>query len=312
MLQLVTYNIGGAKHLRRDHYDPHTIVDDVLTTLTRMIDTTQPTILALQEVGWGVRDGARYNMAALLAAGLGADYRYALASEITRANQPHAALWQDRAPFAHLSDGGEGNAFVTNLPPAPWAWPTIEPEQHWALSTHIGRPTLYSTGTRDSQPRNALVASLRLGDLPLYVINTHLTTLKGENRHSNDDSRTMQASTLRCGEVGALTAITTQLIEAEYAADHSPIRPILLAGDFNARPNTPEMTLLAKRFTRLHPDTDPQECWSHVGHRVLIDHILLDDPSERLRPARCAVITDLPYSDLSDHRPVLATFEAAP
>jgi endonuclease/exonuclease/phosphatase (EEP) superfamily protein YafD len=114
---------------------------------------------------------------------------------------------------------------------------------------------------------------------------------------------------LRSAEVGGLSALAGELIEAEYAANHSPIRPIMLAGDFNARPNTPEMRLLKQRFRWVQPETEPFECWSHIGHRILIDHIFVDALDTRLMTQRCVVVTDLPYADLSDHRPVLAVFD---
>jgi endonuclease/exonuclease/phosphatase family metal-dependent hydrolase len=317
MLHILTYNLGGAKHLRAERFDYDALAADAATAITRALDPAMPTVIALQEVGWGEGPARRYDCAASIAAHLGPDYRAAFGAELTRADQPHAGLW-GRAQFAGLSAAAEGNAIVTNLSPAPWPWPTVdalpagdEPRYTpaWARNVPIGRPTLYSTASRDTQPRAALIASLRWGDLPLFFINTHLTTLRGEDRHQAEAARSGQASRLRAAEVGGLTALTQELLDAETAAGNLPARPILLAGDFNARPNTVEMRLLAGRYRWLNPEADPGECWSHITHRVLIDHIFIAAPDERLAAARCVVVTDLPYADLSDHRPVLAALE---
>lgn len=313
MLQVITYNLGGAKHLRADHFDYYAVAADAVTTIRRALDPAAPTIIALQEVGWGIGD-RWYDCALHIAQLLGEDYRYAFGAEISREQHPHADFW-GRPLFAGLKGAAEGNAIVTNLSPAPWPWPTVEshgPKVDWATNVSIGRPTLYSTATRDTQPRCALVASLQLDDLPLFFINTHLTTLRGESRLNTDDARAGQASALRSAEVGGLSALTGELIEAEYAANRSPIRPVLLAGDFNARPNTPEMRLLNSRFRWIQPETEPFECWSHIGHHILIDHIYVNALDTRLKTRRCVVVTDLPYNDLSDHRPVLAVFDVQP
>lgn len=304
-LQVVTYNLGGAKHLRGDRFAYDTLADDAARALAGLIDPAQPTVIALQEVGWGVGPARRYDAAARIAARLGAGYRHAFAAELTRRDHPHTGLW-GRPAFAGLTEAAEGNAIVTNLRPAPWPWPTLDPDQDWALSVSIGRPALYSTGNRDTQPRNALVVSLRLrDDLPLFVVNTHLTTLKGENRHDISEARAAHASRLRCAEAEALLRITEELAAAQDAAGAHPRRPLLLLGDFNARPDSLEMALLGRRFRLLQPDNPPDTRWSHLGHRILIDHLLIDDGGGRLIPTACAVVTDLP-ADLSDHRPVLA------
>lgn len=307
MLQVITYNLGGAKHLRAERFDYEAVAADAVTTISRALDPAAPTIIALQEVGWGVGDSRRYDCAGRIAELLGEGYHHAFGAEITRENHPHTAFW-GRPLFEGIRAGAEGNAIVTNLSPAPWPWPTVE-NASWAITTHIGRPTLYSTATRDTQPRSALVASLQHGDMPLFFINTHLTTLRGESRLNTEDARAGQASALRSAEIGGLSALAGELIEAEYAANRSPIRPILLAGDFNARPNTPEMRLLNSRFRWIQPETEPFDAWSHIGHRILIDHIYVDALDTRFTTQRCVVVTDLPYNDLSDHRPVLAVFD---
>ena len=90
-----------------------------------------------------------------------------------------------------------------------------------------------------------------------------------------------------------------KLRQAEYDND-APARPIILAGDFNALPDTSVMHMFAEQFVLLEVDNHSSECYSHAGHHILIDHILVSDPRGVLPPARAHVHTDV-LDDLTDH-----------
>jgi endonuclease/exonuclease/phosphatase family metal-dependent hydrolase len=53
---------------------------------------------------------------------------------------------------------------------------------------------------------------------------------------------------------------------------------MIIAGDFNAVIESDEMQLLLKEFNTSNAprweDTSPEALWSHVDHKVLIDHVL--------------------------------------
>ena len=62
-----------------------------------------------------------------------------------------------------------------------------------------------------------------------------------------------------------------------------PERPILLAGDFNAQPDSPEMEMLQRHFRLLTPENKRSELWTHNTHRILIDHICCTIPRSSLK-----------------------------
>ena len=150
----------------------------------------------------------------------------------------------------------------------------------------------------------------------LYFMATHLTTLSGENRHDTRDPQSQAASTVRLAQVRQILQITDELREAEDR-ESTPREqrtgriPILLAGDFNARPGSPEMDELETAFVRVRPrwETSPSpHVWTHIGHRIHVDHVLYSDPDGVLEPRDCLVLDPGKVRDASDHLPVAAIF----
>jgi endonuclease/exonuclease/phosphatase family metal-dependent hydrolase len=124
-----------------------------------------------------------------------------------------------------------------------------------------------------SEPRIALAARIRpdAGPRQIIFINTHLC-------HRNNQVRTMQ---------------TTQL--NEFADPDSDV-PVIMAGDFNARPTSEPMNVLL------------ESNWTDaVAPQSRIDYVLLrtDDPWEIVN----VEIIDEPVA--SDHDPVLVTLRWA-
>ena len=124
-----------------------------------------------------------------------------------------------------------------------------------------------------SEPRIALAARIRpdAGPRQIICINTHLC-------HRNNQVRTMQ---------------TTQL--NEFADPDSDV-PVIMAGDFNARPTSEPMNVLL------------ESNWTDaVAPQSRIDYVLLrkDDPWEIVN----VEIIDEPVA--SDHDPVLVTLRWA-
>jgi endonuclease/exonuclease/phosphatase (EEP) superfamily protein YafD len=80
--------------------------------------------------------------------------------------------------------------------------------------------------------------------------------------------------------------------------------PAIIAGDFNAEPNSGEMRRVFKNWTDAGPSHD-RLTWPADKPRVRIDYILYR-PQSRWRVVRAKVI-DEPL--ISDHRPVLVELE---
>lgn len=309
MLQVVTFNIGGARKLRQPPHKPVKLGGEVAIALKQHLQPATPTFIALQETGfitWETGHSSSAHQA--LAENMGGEvYRAYFAPELNTYMQPHGNLW-NRAVYEGARAAGEGNGFVTNLPFAAWDWETFSHTQdHWT-HTQISHAQLYSSGNRDTQPRNLMVASLAHPQYgALYLLNTHWGTLSGEKRHEEQHPRTQAGEALRMAQATETLRVVQELRAAEQHVGKAP-RPIILCGDFNATPDAPSLQALQTAFELLTVENPPQEAYSHLGHQILIDHVLVSDPQGILPPARTFVQTDVVFNDLSDHLPVIAIF----
>jgi len=312
MLQVVTFNIGGARGMRPAPHDHDKLAEDTVTTLKQVINPTQPTIVALQETGLALVGGDSKNVGRKICELLGDNYISAFAPEVNMRDHPHPNLW-DRPSYRGMMHAAEGNAILTNLTPVDWSWGTYQNTisermfSSWARHTTISRASLYSTGNRDTQPRNLMVASLSYEGIPFYFLNTHLGVLIGEDRHDPTYELSRVASLLRMEQVKEVLYIVEELKTADRDNEAGE-RPILFAGDFNAKPDTPEMEMLTRDFRLLSPENN-EERWTHQTHRILIDHILVHDPADQFEVISCHVQSQIPFDDLTDHRPTVGIFE---
>ncbi len=315
MLQVVSFNIGGARGMRPAPHDHEQLAQDAISTLKQVINPGQPTVIALQESGVAIVDGIQRNVGRSMARHLGEDYEDAFAAEVTMCDHPHPNLW-DRPAFRRMIQAAEGNAIVTNLPVAEWSWGSYPSHNHcgmagsWARHTCISRASLYSSGNRDTQPRNLMVASLNYRGIPLYFLNTHLGVLIGEDRRDPTFERSRTASHMRQAQAREILHVVEELKCADRT-NEQPERAILLAGDFNAQPATPEMEMLQRHFRLLTPENERKELWTHHSHRILVDHILLHDPADQFEVISCHIQSKIPFDDLTDHRPTVGIFAQA-
>ncbi len=315
MLQVVSFNIGGAREMRPAPHDHEKLAIDAYSTLQQVINPRQPTVIALQESGAARHNDQHKNVGRKMARLLGSDYIDAFAPEVSMCDHPHPNLW-DRPAYRNMTGAAEGNAIITNLPVEDWSWGSY-PEYDacnmsgaWARATPISRATLYSSGNRDTQPRNLMVASLNYRGIPLYFLNTHLGVLIGEDRHDADYERSRIASQMRQAQASEVLCVIDELKRADQA-NGAPERAILLAGDFNAQASAPEMEMLQRQFRLLRPENKSSELWTHQQHRVLIDHILLHDPAAEFEVISCHIQSAIPFDDLTDHRPAVGIFARA-
>ena len=315
MLQVVSFNIGGARSMRPAPHDHEKLAVDAYSTLRQVITPSQPTLVALQETGIAMYNGHSRNVGRKMAQLLGADYQDSFAPEVSMCDHPHPNLW-DRPAYRNMSGAAEGNAVITNLPPKEWSWGSYPDFDDcytagsWTRHTTISRATLYSSGNRDTQPRNVMVASLNYRGLPFYFLNTHLGVLIGEDRSDATYERSRTASQIRQAQVNEILHVIDELNRADQY-NEMPERPIVLAGDFNAQPDSLEMEMLQRRFRLLRPENKSSELWTHKSHRILIDHILLHDPAEQLEVISCHIQSKIPFDDLTDHRPTVGIFALA-
>lgn len=308
MFQLITFNIGGARKMRGEKFSPSQLGLDVAQALLEGFDTTQPTVIALQETGISCANGIQQSSFHALAYGLGTDYRVAFAPELTTSCHPHQRLWTQ--PYYQAIDWGEeGNAIVTNLAPTEWSWQTrpFRKGEGWASASYISHATLYSTGSRDTQPRNVQVASLLHPQYgAVYILNTHLGTLSGEDRHNLSDPRSQAGEQVRTEQIMEIMRVRDELRESERIQHHPP-RPLILLGDFNAVPVSPSYQALCAHLRPLVPTLD-ENAWTHSTHQILIDHVFIEDPLGVLPSHAIDVIRNDSFHELSDHRPLWVRF----
>lgn len=310
MLQVVSFNIGGARKMRRAPHNHNRLAADVVRVLRQIIQPDQPTLIALQETGQAVVKGVQKDVGRSIARGLGAAYIDSFAAEATMRRHPHPKLW-NRPVYRGMTRAAEGNGIITNLPPQDWPQDSYQPEGSppmpslWMRHTVISRATLYSSGDRDTQPRNLMAASLTYRGIPFYFLNTHLGVLTDEDRHDPANERSRAASQIRQAQAGEILRVADELKQADRAQGQ-PERAILLAGDFNAKPDSPEMKRLQSYFRLLRPQDGG---WTHQAHRILIDHILLHDPHGQFAAVSCHIQSRLPFDDLSDHFPIVGVFD---
>lgn len=312
VLQIVTINIGGNKHLCEAPLDPHRIAEEVQEILP--VDPDQPTIIAMQEVSriW-YREDHMLDTGALLAARLSPAFRSYYGADVDSLTHPWKGAW-GKSAYEGAVRASEGNSIITNVPTANWPWLLSSPGYpgHGStdpLSTLISGATLYSTGDRDTQPRGLLVTSLDTPMGPIFFMATHLTTLNGEE-HDHPDPGLYQASRERFSQVKQILAVVRELRSAERANNTDP-RPIILAGDFNAQPSSSEMQALGCVFDLLKPDSGNGDLSTHIRHQIQVDHIFLCDPFGTMgKPTDCFIHQGDQVSRVTDHLPVVAIFKS--
>jgi endonuclease/exonuclease/phosphatase family metal-dependent hydrolase len=313
---VMTINAGGARRAVKDLLDPAQIASD----LSKLISSTVggPDIIAVQESHevWHPGQSLPLGTSQALAQRLGSSYRSYFLEYLDSDSHAHPNKW-DQPLFRGFNRVKQGNAVITNKSLAQWPWgspPTGYPGELAPISTQISRAALYSTGNRDTEPRNLIIAPLSLGQkASIYFMATHLTTLNGEDRHDSRNPKSQEASDIRLAQACEILRIVSELREAERKENLQPV-PIILAGDFNARPCSPELAILERAFVRPNPcwckGSDYQGVvWTHVKHKIHVDHIFYDDPNKLLARIDCCVLGLRQVEEVTDHLPVIAKFE---
>lgn len=300
MLQVITANIGGHRNLATSRLNPTRIAHEICQNL--MIDPNLPTLISFQEAVQISFDGdpTVQDISALVAKELGADYRSYYAPKTSTITHPDVCIW-DVACYQGATFITEGNAIVTNQPLAQWAWGASVP-----MAVSIGQPRLYSTGNRDTEPRNIIAVPLETQAYgTVYFIGTHLSTLRGEDRKDQTHPTTERATRLRMMETAHILGVLREIRQSEQEAGIAP-RPCILAGDFNANEHRPEVEQLLTEFAHHQPETPH---YTHINHQIDIDHIFISDP-QGIIPAPKSVIvqTERPFPDGSDHLLKIALF----
>ena len=252
---------------------------DRLARIAGIIADIDADLVALQEVAFLTPDGDLHDQPAELARLTGMQVRYAAVHAFALVEPEDgraigAATWGNAVLSRRPLEGG----FARGLPIGADD-DLVEPA---GSPLSLAGVTFADAPYGTREPRCALGGCVAGPGSRVTVVNAHLT-------YAGTDQRGAQADTLASIADGLGS-------------------PVIVAGDFNAPIEAPEMRVLADGFDDAFSATgvaagDPRRA-SCGPHRI--DHVL----TRGLRATACAVYGEA--GDASDHMPVVATFEVAP
>ncbi|MFK5893037.1 MAG: endonuclease/exonuclease/phosphatase family protein [Pseudomonadota bacterium] len=177
------------------------------------------------------------------------------------------------------------------------------------------------SGNRDTEPRMAMVAHFNLSGKDIFVVNFHLTTLKGEREgfperdQYGSQIRQNQLDTILNGIVSRLNADRQQQIKKHNKKSKPGLW--ILGGDLNATIQSAEtMKLTQRNFARLCSDLPTKRPNKKInenkGSKIKVDYLFAGPLYFACQPDEISqsnktyqVLYDL---DISDHYPIVARF----
>ena len=288
-LSLMTYNIGKLKD------DPQRA-----ESILQVINNYHPDILALQEITiTDYQDGRVDSFVDVILEQVG--YRYGCFGR-TISLLEHFHLGKDLfidGIFQGWKNWQQGNAIFAKR-----AFIDISDSQKLSngWNVPIFKPSEY-LGSRDTDPRYALLTRLDYKPLNPYIINTHLTTLVGERGKEEQiiQGKKEEAAKLRLEQTRKIISLVNKHILGKG-------RMLFLCGDFNAMDDEAciQDELLQKaKLVHLIPEK------SEATHPKLpkpVDHIFIF-PAGKCIEYQCRIVDDDITKRASDHLPVLATLD---
>jgi endonuclease/exonuclease/phosphatase family metal-dependent hydrolase len=267
MIRIITWNIGGAKFLGLPEGNTQQIGRQIFSqelnkAIRKLCEDHRPDFVVLQEI---VKYGDPARPQDLLKKVPG--YHYDASIAIDTANHSHPTKWEK-----YIKKGDWSlNTYLAQGYGILWR-ENIEHASIWDFTPHLGPKiekeivhldTGLFTGNRDTEPRLAVVTHFIIqtqgSPLDIFIINLHLTTLKGEREGSpNKDN---DASKTRQGQIDiVMNGIVSRYNEwmrenlQKHGLDRQPAIWIL-AGDFNCMPNSPELGSIQRmNFIDLNPN----------------------------------------------------------
>jgi endonuclease/exonuclease/phosphatase family metal-dependent hydrolase len=296
-LKLMTYNIGGGRD--DDNLAQQSEFDQSLANITQVIQKESPDILVLQEViEWIDENRVQHNTAVEIARALGYIEGLYYGSTLSLQQNFHSnKTIFVRSIFNDWWDFRQGNAILSRSNFVRLGNPSVAGQPR---NLPVFRPIQYE-GSRDTDPRYALLSRIVKDGVSPFIIGTHLSTLRGERGDGFDPGKASLAAEMRSAQVRRLLAlIREQLLQRNEL--------VFLLGDFNAAVSESciENILVGEGgFTRLVPrnDTTPTHLFKVDKP---IDHIFVYPASRLVEQPQCRIVdTDLAF-EASDHLPVVA------
>jgi endonuclease/exonuclease/phosphatase family metal-dependent hydrolase len=290
-LRLMTYNVGGGRE------DFGSTLDDVV----QVIREISPDILVAQEIAeYQDADGVWHSALDPIAQAGAFGKHVHLGPTICMREHMHV----QKRLFIHglfhdWQDWRQGNAILSR-----WEFVRLgAPAKAGApRNVPIYRAPLYQ-GTRDTDPRYALIARIDQAPVFPFVLGVHLTTLVAERAREGGPlplaDKTEEAQILRLKQARRLLDLLR-----EHVLERGEV--VFLLGDFNAAASEPCIASVLEDeggFVRLAPIRGTNA--THPKVIGPIDHIFAY-PRDRLLEYECWIVDSPLAQRASDHLPVVA------
>ena len=289
-MRLMTYNVGGAR------IGGTSAISDVF----EVVRLEAPDVAVVQEtISYTDADGSEYNLSAQLAdaAGFGSNYFFGPVVSLCRHLHVAKSTFVE-ALFSDLQEWEHGNAIFSRL-----GFSRLGDPKKVGIPRNVPLfvPPVYQ-GSRDTEPRYALLSRICMPPVNPFVVGVHLTTLVGERQMVNGSAAhpeiVERAENMRCQQARRIC----RLLERHVL---EPGNVAFLLGDFNAVAAESTIASVIEKecgFRRLAPDNS---CPTHLGVGKIVDHILAY-PVERIVSVACRVVDSPLARRASDHLPIVA------
>ena len=294
-LRVATLNVSGGEKTFEEF--PHDTWASRREALEMLIARMDADLLCLQEVSEHIdADGITHSLMEDISQ-VG-DYNYSFYGQ-TLDMQTHMQVKKDvmvKGVFNDWWNWSKGNAILSRNPFSRLGEPS---RLGVPRNIPLYQPKVYE-GTRDTDPRYALIARIKKAPFP-YAVTLHLTTLVGERVAQPDSEIVARARKLRYMQIQRFL----DLVKAHVLQEG---HPLIFAGDFNATPEESCLSELLEStggFLRLKPDN---EIPTHADLAAPIDHIFFF-PKEHLVDYACRIEGSDLSRRASDHLPVVAELQ---
>lgn len=316
----ITWNVGGVCFLRTSPSDRTSYKQKINNEINELITTYNPDVLILQEV---VRYEEGSEIKELIEVPQGYYFKSSIA--INSIHQNHPLKWsgiREQGCWDKTCYLGQGNAILWKK--------ELKHSSIWELDKacciqseniteeKVRIDTGLFTGYRDTEPRLSVVCHFVKEGRDIFIVNVHLTTLRGEREGLPAIDR--RGSRVRQHQISViLEGIVSRY--NEWRKDQQieePSQPPLwiLAGDFNATPDSEELQKLQEMsFLDIAPvkGLGTKRKKSHNYPTITVDYIFAGPTYHAFDPNQ--ILQNLSNHEpdyrcvSSDHYPVIATMD---
>lgn len=317
----MTWNVGGAKFLSLEKDSRAAYQDDLNRQLNKIVDVHHPDFILFQEVVQYEDSGVMKDFLQIPKG-----YHYKPSMAIDTLGKAHPDKWQtfrERGKWPqHINLAqGYGIMWRENISHRPiWDIETIR--QGPELDTEeIHLDTGLYTGDRDTEPRLAVVSQflwpLQESQLSLFLVNLHLTTIKGEREGMPEKDE--RGTHIRMAQIDivmhGIVSRYNEWLKRDQQRTTTNLPIWVLAGDLNCIPESVEIERIKRmNFIDLTPDKGTGTKASGLRATkasITLDYIFAGPNYKALDPYLAnAQIRSNPKpiyeAKISDHFPVIA------